>query len=168
MSNTRPSGLSVIPASSVIVSQEIIEIDERGRFNLLQRWTEQINWINSIPEAGIQTLMVFSEPGRISILDWETNGQKIIDRYQELAGSQDENSLELLRLIQDRYQKLIIRRDRRPYLGDAALHHLGLPISRIEKSTLYIAIYPDKLDLIGSAYRNQMLLSGHVELDNLP
>jgi hypothetical protein len=45
---------------------------------------------------------------------------------------------------------------------------LGLPITRGIKSTVYVAIYPDRIDILSLVYRNQKLVAGHVLLDDLP
>lgn len=82
------------------------QVDRRGRINLLPRWTKGIEWLSTEP-VEIAALMVFEEPGQISIRSWEEEGKRVRERYLELASQEDETSLEALRLIQDRYQKLI-------------------------------------------------------------
>jgi hypothetical protein len=112
--------------------------------------------------------MVLKEPGLIAIRDWTNDGQRIAARYAELAASDDEESLAALRLIQDRYQKLPIDKEHRAHLGDPALTHLGLPIERGGKSTVYVVVYPDQLNILSISYQNEKLISGSRWLDDLP
>lgn len=112
--------------------------------------------------------MVFVEPGLISLRDWTNDGERVATRFTELAASGDEDAWEALRLIQDRYQKLPIDKERRAHLGDLALAHLGLSIEREKKSTVYIAVYPDCIDILSVSYRNSKLVSGSRWLDGLP
>jgi len=112
--------------------------------------------------------MVLVEPGRLSLRQWATSGPQIVARYEQLSSSSDDDDLEVLRLIQDRYRRLPIPKDRRPYLGDEALQHLGLPTTRGVKSPVYVAVYPDRIDVLGSTYREERLVSGDPSLDDLP
>ena len=171
MATTRPSGTPLTPSESSFVLQELADVDERGRIHLLPRWTARVSWLHRALESSkgdIEALLVLSEPGRLSIKDWATEGLRVMRRYQEVSESIEESNLELLRLFQDRYQKLVIRQDRRPYLGDAALHHLELPISRLTKSVVYVAVFPEQIDLLGTSCRNRLLISGNSFLDDLP
>jgi hypothetical protein len=104
----------------------------------------------------------------VQICDWEKNGQAVERRYRELALRKDYEALEALRLIQDRYQKLVIPPERRCSLGQAALAHLGSPISPRQSQVLYVAIYEAKIELISPAYRDAKLIAGHSLLDDLP
>jgi hypothetical protein len=88
--------------------------------------------------------------------------------YIELAQLGTDADLEVLRFIQDRYGKLSIPKERRPHLGDAALQHLGLPTTRDVASNVYVAIYPDRIDLLSPYYRNAKNVAGHSALDDLP
>ena len=112
--------------------------------------------------------MVFVEPGLLSLRSWEPDGPRIATRYIELAQLGADADLDVLRLIQDRYGKLSIPRDRRPHLGDAALQHLGLPTTRDMTSNVYVAVYPSKIDLLSPIYRNDKHMTGHSSLDDLP
>ncbi len=166
MLKTRPSGSPILEGESATVSQEIAEIDERGRIHFLQRWTKKISWLHDLSSIEKETLAILIEPGRVSFRDWEPEGPRIIERYKELEG--DTDNFEVLRLLQDRYQRLIISKDRRPYLGDAILTHLGLPTSRIAKSPVYISVFPDKIDVLSRGYRDQALIVGHPAINDLP
>ncbi len=168
MAKTRPSGLPLVGGASAAVTQEVAEIDERGRVHLLPRWAERVDWLPLAAKDDVEALMVFLEPGRLSLRCWEIDGPRIMARYEEFAGDPDESGLEVLRLIQDRYGRLLIRKDRRPYLGDAALKHLGLPVVRGTKSTVYVAIFPNRIDLLGATYRTEKLIAGDPRLDDLP
>jgi hypothetical protein len=111
--------------------------------------------------------MVFSKPGLISLRDWKTSSPAIFQRIDELSESSDEDALEALRLIQDRYQKLIIPARDRSSLGDAALAHLGIDLVDGSKFLLYVCIFSDRIDLMSPQYRNAKLLEGHQLIDDL-
>lgn len=113
-------------------------------------------------------MMVFVEPGLVSLWDWKVEGPRIAQRYEEIAKETDEAALERLRVIQDRYRRLPINKERRPYLGDAALAHLGLPIARGNRSIVYVAVFPNRIDLLAPAYRNAKLITGASSIDDLP
>jgi len=113
--------------------------------------------------------MILVEPGLLSVTSWEPDGPRIVERYRDLAKFGEELDYEGMRLIQDRYQKLLIpKRERRPHLGDAALQHLGLPVARGTKSIVYVAVLRERIDVLGPAYRNTKNLAGHPSLDDLP
>jgi hypothetical protein len=168
MAYTRPSGLPLVPDSDALVTQEIAEIDGKGRFHLLPRWTKRTNW-PPFPAAGnFEALMVLTEPGRLSLMPWEPEGSRAMERYRQLSASEDGPDLEALRILQDRYRRLVVPNERRPYLGDAALQHLGLPTRRGRPSNVYVAILPDRIDLLGPSYRDGRNEEGHPSLDGLP
>lgn len=110
--------------------------------------------------------MIFLSPGRISIRDLRTDGPRIQARYEQLAAETDDETLELLRRIQDRYGRLRIPRSRRPSLGDPALAHLGL--ERGQKSMTYVAIFSNSIDVLSPAYRNAKLVTFERQLEDLP
>lgn len=168
MSETRPSGLPVIDPKSAPVVQEIAHIDSRRRLLLAPRWAERIEWLPLPANAEVQALIVMPEPGRVSIRDWPVDGPRILERYQQYADNPDEAGLENLRMIQDRYNRLVIPIDRRPHLGDAALLHLGLPIERGDKSPVYVAVFPRWIDVLSPWHRNAKNLAGSSIFDDLP
>ena len=69
--------------------------------------------------------MVLAEPGLISLRESAVHAGA---RHADLVARGDGDIEEILRLIQDRYQRLLIGSEHRPSLGDNALAHLGLPI----------------------------------------
>jgi hypothetical protein len=111
--------------------------------------------------------MIFIEPGLISIRAWEPSGPRIQQRYVEIAATTDADAHEALRLIQDRYQRLVIPPSDRVSLGDAALAHLGLPVERGTKSLIYVCVSSDRLELLSPAYRNSKLTEGHPLIEDL-
>lgn len=168
MAETRPSGLSVISQDDSAVIQEVAEIDRRRRIHLLPRWTERVDWLRAHRTKNIIALMVLAEPGLASLRDWNVDGPRIENRYEEVARKSDPEALEVLRLIQDRYCRLTITGERRPYLGELALAHLGLPIARGVKSTVFVAVFPDRIDILSPTLRNSKLVLGDASLDDLP
>jgi hypothetical protein len=168
MALTRPSGIPVVSDPSAIVNEEVAQIDGRGRLYLAPRWTQRIPWWVTASDEDFSVLMVFVEPGLISMRDLTTNGPRIAARYLELAEATDEKAMEALRLIQDRYRRLPIDKEHRAHIGDAGLAHLGLPIERGIKSTVYVALFPNRLDVLSPTYRNMKMVSGSPWLDDLP
>jgi hypothetical protein len=165
MSETKPSSFPVLDALEALASQEIIEVDARGRFQLLTRWGKTVEWLGTA-KGRLEVLAVLEAPGHLSLRNWSPDGQRIIERYrEEQSGGADP---ETLRRILDRYQKIPVRADRRPYLGDLALAHLGIPLRRTEATAVYAAIFPDRIDLLSQSYRNLQMTISRAELDDLP
>jgi hypothetical protein len=164
MAVTRPSGMTIGPPDSP-VSQEVVEIDGRGRFHMQPRWIERLSWWPGNEKA--QVLMVFQEPGLIALREWKTDGLRVVNTFEELRQQNDDVALENLRLLKDRYRPLVFS-DSRAHLGDAALAHLGFPIARGTKHNLYVAVFPRHLALFSPAYRDSKLLEGSPLLDDLP
>jgi hypothetical protein len=165
MSVTRPSGSSVVPDDGASVVQEVAAIDPRGRFTILPRWLVRVEWLAGATE--IEALLELSEPGRVKLKPLETAGPMIVQMHADLVAQlPDADAREALRLLQDRFRKLPIPKDRRPHLGDAALAHLGLSLSRKESKTVYVAVFTDSIDILSPAYRNEKLLEGSPLLDS--
>jgi hypothetical protein len=162
----RPSGLPIVEIDKVGVFVSHLEI--RGRLNLLPRWRKRVAWLATGNNADVQALMVFAEPGLISIKEWEPDGPRIQQRAAELANSEDIDALEALRLIQVRYQRLIIPSKERPSLGHGAVAHLGFAIERGLKSTVYVCLFSDRIEIMSPAYRDSKLIEGHELIDDLP
>jgi hypothetical protein len=164
----RPSGLPIVEDASAAVTVNVAHVEMRGRLNILPRWRKRIVWLMSVEEADILALMVFVEPGLISIRAWEPDGPRILQRFAELLTSTDADAPQALRLIQDRYQRLVIPAKDRPSLGDAALAHLGLRVERGQKSVIYVCVSSDKIELMSPAYRESKLTEGHPLIEDLP
>jgi hypothetical protein len=86
MALTRPSSYPVVTGASAVVSEEIAEIDDRGRLRFHPRWTNRVPWWKTNQDEGFAVLMVLQEPGLIALLDWTNDGQRVAARYTELAG----------------------------------------------------------------------------------
>jgi hypothetical protein len=150
------------------VKQEVAEIDERGRLYMQRRWTQRIDWWPVNPSEPFSVLMVFLESGLLSLRDWATNYARIAERYAELAKLDETDALEAMRLIQDRYRRLSVDRERRAHMGDAGLAHLGFPLDRSQKFTVYVAIFESRIDVLSADYRDSKLLAASSWLDDLP
>jgi hypothetical protein len=168
MADTRPSGNNPVSGPDALLIQEVAEIGIRGRLHILPRWAKRAGWLPVPAECEAVALMVLAQPGLISILNWETEGPNIERRYIEIASDVSDVDFEALRAIQDRYAKLYIPKDRRPYLGDAGLQHLGLSTTRNSKSNVYVVVYPGRIEILSSEHRNAKAISGNAKLDDLP
>jgi hypothetical protein len=163
----RPSGHPIIEDITAPVTMAVAVVEKRGRINILPRWRKRVAWLADL-NVDVEALMVFSEPGLISIRCWQPAGPRIEERFAELASSTDADAQEALRLIQDRYQRLIIPCGDRSSLGDGALAHLGLSLDRRTKSVLYVSVSSDRIDLMSSTYRDAKLIEGHTLIEDLP
>lgn len=168
MADTRPSGLPIVPDAEALITQELSEIDSRGRLHMLPRWTRRMSWLSAPTAEAVLALMILDEPGRLSIVGWEPFGPKIVDRYRELAAVDVGRDNEALRVLLDRYHRLSVPSDRRPSLGDAALQHLGLPTTRGVSSNVYVVVSDDQVTVLAPAYRNSRNEQGHGVLEGLP
>ena len=164
----RPSGLSIIDDDSASIIAAVAKVDIRGRLNILPRWRKKVPWLVPTGEPDLQALMIFAEPGLISIIDWKVQGPRIQQRISDLSNSTDAEAIEALRLIKDRYQRLIIPVRDRTSLGDAALAHLGMRVERGQKSIIYVYVYSDRIELMSPACRDTKLLEGHPLIEDLP
>jgi len=162
----RPSGLPVIADDKAAVIVAVASIEARGRLNFAPRWRERIPWLAG--NGPFEALMTFNEAGLITISEWKKDGARIQQRFEELSKSEDVDAPQALRLIQDRFQRLIIPAKDRPSLGDGALAHLGLSTERNQRFTIYVCIYFDRIELMSQEYRNSMLHEGHPLIDDLP
>ena len=163
----RPSGLSIVEESSAEIVVHVAHVEARGRLNILPRWRKRVTWLSS-KTSDVLALMVFVEPGFVSIREWEPDGPRVQRRFAELLASTDADAREAMRLIQDRFQKLVIPVGDRPSLGDAALAHLGLQVERGKKSIIYVAVSSDRIELMSQSYRDAKLIEGHPLIEDLP
>jgi hypothetical protein len=163
----RPSGLSITDDSMAPVIVEVAHVEMRGRLNLLPRWRKKVTWL-ALADSDVEALMVFAEPGLISLRDWQMEGARIQERFAQLSVSADSDAPQALLLMQTRYQRLIIPARDRPSLGDRALAHLGLLLERGQKSVVYACVFVDRIEIMSSKYRDAKLLEGHTLIDDLP
>ncbi len=164
----RPSGLSIADDAAAPVIVELAHVEMRGRLNILPRWRKKVTWLALDTDSDVHALMVFAEPGLISLRDWRTEGARVQERFAQLSVSADTDAPQALLLMQTRYQRLVIPARDRPSLGDRALAHLGLPLERGQKSVVYVCVFIDRIEIMTSKYRDAKLLEGHPLIDDLP
>lgn len=168
MAETIPSGRPLVPLPEAVVFQELAHIDPHRRLNLLPRWSVRFDWLKPTKGNPAELLMVLREPGFIRLLPWIPWGEQVVHRYQELAADEGpDDRLEALRLLQDTYGRLQVDAEHRPYLGDAALAHLGVSLERGVRSPVYVVVYPNCLGLLSVEAREFRLRHAAV-LDGLP
>jgi hypothetical protein len=165
---SRPSGLPIVDDETAPVTVAVTHVESRGRLNILPRWRKRVTWLQASEANEIEALMIFVEPGLLSIRDWNQHGPSIQQRFAKLSESTDVDAIDALRLIQDRYQRLVIPARDRPSLGDGALVHLGLSVQRGQKSVVYVCVFSDRIDLMAPEYRNAKLIESHPLIDDLP
>jgi hypothetical protein len=164
----RPSGLPIIDDETAAVIVAVAHVEMRGRLNVLPRWRKKVAWLASVGDSDVEALMIFAEPGLISLRDWQIEGPHIQERFAEISISADADAHHALRLIQTRYQRLIIPARDRPSLGDSALAHLGLRVERGRKSVVYVCVFSDHIEIMSPTYRDSKLMEGHPLIEDLP
>jgi hypothetical protein len=163
----RPSGHAIIDEATALVFVTVAEIEKRGRLNILPRWRAHMGWL-AAATTDVEALMVFSEPGLLSIRSWHPDGPRIQKRFAQLAASSDPDAEGALRLIQDRYQRLKISPKERTSLGNPALAHLGFSIDRRASALVYVSVFKDRIELMSPQCRDTKLNDGHILVDDLP
>lgn len=168
MAETIPSGRPLVPLPEAPVFQELAHIDPHRRLNLLPRWTLRFDWLKPTKNNPSELLMVLREPGFVRLLPWTPWGEQVRLRYEELAAADaSDDCLEAMRLLQDSYGRLQVDAEHRPYLGDAALAHLGVSLERGVRSPVYVVVYPNSLGLLSAGAR-EFRLKHATALDGLP
>ncbi|WP_315751871.1 MULTISPECIES: hypothetical protein [unclassified Bradyrhizobium] len=168
MAETIPSGRPLVPLPGAAVFQELAHIDPHRRLNLLPRWTARFDWLKPNKGNPAELLMVLREPGFVRLLPWTPCGEQVRIRYEELAADEgSDDNLEAMRLLQDSYGRLQVDTEHRPYLGDAALAHLGISLERGVRSPVYVVVYPNSLGLL-SVEAREFRLKHAALLDGLP
>jgi hypothetical protein len=140
------------------VSQEVRRIDDRQRICLP---TDAVN------AYGKQVLAVLDRPGRVRLLPWKTHGEAVAKRREELlARERTPETLEALRQIEDRYQRISLISEPRFTPSPNMAVHLG--VTPREGEVFYLWRYPDHLEVWSPAYRNESLPKIAPELEGLP
>ena len=151
------------------IRQELGEIDKRGRLHLPTQLIQSISWLKGASHS-VDALAILEEPGRIKISDWNTASLPVLERRKELINDlnrrQDDDVIEALRLIEDRYKKIRIPSDLRPTINNYLMLHLEL--SPENESKIYIVSVSDNLIVMSSDYRNAKLLNFSTFLPDLP
>lgn len=160
-------GLPLDPAGPGPVAQDVVDVDARGRIRLPASVVSSIGWLAKREE--VVALMVFDELGRIVLLSWEASGEAILARRRELledAEEGDKAALDDLLLLEDRYHRARLPRDRRVSLGVQGLLHLG--VDDAARRRTYVAGAVDRVVIMSKEYRDQRLRKGSVALSDLP
>jgi len=166
---SRPSGVSgILDGEDEPIIEEPAHFEERGRFNFFPRWRKQVDWLVPSITRSVEALIVFEEPGLLSIREWAKDGPAIQQRFKDLAASQDEGRLRAMRWIQTRYRRLKLPPRERPCLGDAALVHLGFPTEKTDKLAVYVWLLPDRLEIASPEYRGRLLSHRNSLTEDLP
>jgi hypothetical protein len=170
MAETAPSGRPLVPPAEAPVFQEVAQVDAYRRLNFLPRWTSRYDWLKHLKTKPVEVLLIMREPGIVRLLPWLPEGERLQRLYEEVAAQEEaEDQLESLRLIQDGYGRLLIDAEHRPYLGDAALAHLGLPLERGIRSSVYVVLYPRWISIMSQELRNaKTIQAGNGVLDAYP
>ena len=163
----RPKGTSLDASSPSVEATDAVEIDERGRFSIPSWIAESVPWISSARAADVRcfSLMKLENQGVIRFLSWEEHSGLILARRRELV---DRNDRHGVRLLEQRYQRLLIPKDLRPVVGDAGRAHLELAPT----STQFVYLVYENLEisLINGRVLASQLAIADIEgvFENLP
>jgi hypothetical protein len=164
----RVSELPLDPSGSGPVSQGVAAVDERGRIRLPAGVASSVTWLAK-PGDAATALMVLEVPGRISLRSWEQFGEGLLARRRELIREAEEGDAaaeEDLLLLEDRYHRVPLPKERRLTLKAEGLLHLG--ILEGARSTVYIARVFDRIVITSREYRDNRIRTGSVALSDLP
>jgi DNA-binding transcriptional regulator/RsmH inhibitor MraZ len=128
----------------------------RGRVVLPSRFVDLV---------GKDALVVSDVPGRVRLLPWHPNGERVHQRSTDLRGSLAEaTSLRALVDLESLYERVAIEDDGRFTLPPGARLHLG-----VEPGSDFIAwALRDHVELWSLAHRNARLEDVASELDDMP
>lgn len=160
-------GSELDPDSRGVVAQDVSDIDSRGRVRIPTRLVSAVSWCRNPTSASV-ALAVYDEPGRIMLLSWEEESAPVLARRRELIekAKDSHTALDGLRVLEDRYKRLIVPKDFRPTLGAEALMHLDLPIGA--ESRVYILRVLETLEILSPRYRNKQRNANPDILAGLP
>jgi len=145
------------------LGQEVIAVDPRGRIRIPTGLTGGIGWLDSRGTAGCLALCVMDAPGTISLLSWEGESPAVVARRRQLETEGDHESV---RLLDDRYRRLLIPKDLRLTLSLSHLVHLGLPPNAT--SAIYVFRMSQGLELVAPSKRDEQLLAAQADFLDLP
>ena len=159
--------LPLDPDHPAPVTQAVAEVDQRGRVRIPVRLSSVVGWM-AATTGEIESLMILDEPGRIILLSWVDRASAVLIRRQGLI-EEAKSSLpaaEELRLLEDRYHRIIIPKDRRPTLGELAILHLNLSLG--VKSHVYVAKLLEQVQILSLDFRNKALVQAGPIFSELP
>jgi DNA-binding transcriptional regulator/RsmH inhibitor MraZ len=159
----RPPGWLLDADIPAPVLQEVEQVDNRGRVLVPARLAGGASWL----KPGGEGLMVLVTPGRIILRPWDEAAETILPLRKQLVGhpDPDEQALETMRVLDDRYRRFRIEADGRLRLLPFAIAHL-----EHEKPLLFLTLIrlPSRLEIWSMRQRDEALLQVHDTLDSLP
>jgi hypothetical protein len=148
---------------------DLVQFTTQQRINLPARLLKGLEWLEKPEATGeILALMKLDEPGRLSLLSWRLHSPAVLQRRQELVerAEDEQEALEALILLDDRYFRIQIERTGRLLLPLPALAHLYGEGAFYHP--LYVVRARDRIELWSQTYRNQRIsVSSHL-LEDLP
>jgi hypothetical protein len=160
------SGLPLDSESPGPFALEMVEFGEdRLRLTVPANVASAVGWL--VGEA-TEALMVFDEVGRIDVHAWEAVGGLVIARRRELlddARAGYKAALDGLLVLEDRYHRVRIGKDRRLTVGMQGVFHLGL--EGIKDAPIYVAGIVDRITIMSREYRDQRLRKARSALSDL-
>jgi hypothetical protein len=164
----RASELPLDPSGPSPLSQHVVAVEERNRIRLPASLVSSVTWLAK-PGDDATALMVLEVPGRICLRSWEQFGEGVLARRRQLIQEVEEGDTaaeEELLLLEDRYHRVQLPKERRLTLTARGVLHLGL--AEGARSSVYVARVFDRIVIMSPAYRDDRLRTGSVALSDLP
>jgi hypothetical protein len=163
-------GASGLPLDPEAPDQFVLQIvdfgEDRLRITVPARVASAVGWLAG--EATV-ALMVFDEIGRIDLYPWDAAGEIVLSRHRELtedATAGHRAALDGLLVLQDRYHRVLIGKDRRITIGMQGEYHLRL--DGIKNAAIYVAGIVNRITIMTREYRDQQLRKAPSALSDLP
>ena len=150
------------PEAPGLVGQDITTLDIRGRLRIPWQLAKPIDWLEPTKKS-CYALAIFEDPGRIMLCSWEKESPAVLEKRRDLLRR---DAYADLRLLEDRYRRVLIPRDLRPTLGAGAVMHLGLRLD-VERR-VYVVRMANVLEILAPSYRDKQLALASTVFSGLP
>ena len=140
------------------------DLDARGRVTLPPHSHKELPWLT----PGTPVLGVLEDHGRIRLLPW-SEATLVMQRIEELKnalGTGENAVADELLLLQDRYCRLSVEPMMRVQLPQTVVLHLVVDFEL--PTAVFIARYPNHIELWGWGYRERRLERAARESGDLP
>lgn len=132
-------------------------LDRRGRLFLPNQALQSLTWLQST--SPVDALAVLDYPGHLIIKPLAPHRLQIEKAIEQ---AEQENDIDMLRVLCDAYRRLKIPADRRPTLGNTVVLHLGLVPGMT--AHLYVHRVVDQLEVLTTEYRDNLLAGAKIEI----
>jgi len=124
---SRPAETWIDPAGPGPIYIELcdLESDDSGwRVQIPAPGRERVGWLRQGKSCA--AVVEIGDPGQIRLLSWDPYGQKAVERQRELAEEFDEEALDEVLTLTERFRRVNIEKSGRFPIRPRELFHLGL------------------------------------------